>query len=157
MRLAVIIVVLSVLVFPYVALAQDQQGAAQAQGSAQAQTSTQTQDSAQAQGTQNANQQAQTTADYGTVKPVSPREFTDKVNRFVGVVNGMLAGTIVPLAMFAMLVSAAALALGSVIGMRAVSRFGWGGLVLSAMGLLVFWGMPVILGLIKSLAGYFSQ
>lgn len=151
MRLAVVLVVLALLVFPCVALAQEQ-SSTQAQGSTQTQGTVQTQASDQAQGAAQ-----QSPADYGTVRPVSPREFTDKVNRFVGEVNGMLAGTIVPLAMFAMLVSAAALALGSVIGMRAVSRFGWGGLVLSAMGLLVFWGMPVIFGLIKSLAGYFSQ
>jgi Flp pilus assembly protein TadB len=157
MRLAVILLVLFVLAFPVAALAQDQaaqsadqQGAAQAQNQAQGTAQAQTQGTVQAQGQQN-----QTT--YGTVNPVSPREFTDKVNRFVGEVNGMVAGIIVPLAMFAMLVSAAALALGSIIGFKAVSRFGWGGLTLSALGLLVFWGIPVILGLIKSLAGYFAQ
>lgn len=96
-------------------------------------------------------------SDYGSIKPVSPREFTDRVNKFVGEVNGMVAGIIVPLAILAMLISAAALALGSLIGWKAVQRFGWGGLFLSILGLLVYWGIPIIIGLTKSLAGYFAQ
>lgn len=157
MRLVVVLLILFVLLLPAAALAQDQaaQGTDQ-QGAVQAQSQTQGAAQGQAQGTVQVQGQQNQTA-YGTVNPVSPREFTDKVNRFVGEVNGMVAGIIVPLAMFAMLVSAAALALGSIIGFKAVSRFGWGGLTLSALGLLVFWGIPVILGLIKSLAGYFAQ
>lgn len=93
----------------------------------------------------------------GDVKPVSPGEFTDKMNKFVGEINNMLAGIIVPLAMLGMLVSTAILALGGIIGAKAVQRFGWGGLFMSVAGLLVYWGIPVIIGLTKSLAGYFSS
>jgi len=92
----------------------------------------------------------------GSVEPVSPKEFTDKMNKFVGEINNMLAGIIVPLAMLGMLISTAILALGGVIGTKTVQRFGWGGLLMSVAGLLIFWGIPVIIGLTKSLAGYFA-
>jgi len=55
-----------------------------------------------------------------------------------------------------MLISTAILALGGVIGTKTVQRFGWGGLLMSVAGLLIFWGIPVIIGLTKSLAGYFA-
>jgi hypothetical protein len=94
---------------------------------------------------------------FGGVKPVSPGEFVARVDRLVAGLNTAVGGLVVPLATFSMLVSVAALALGHILGLGVVKRFGWGGLFMTAVALLIFWGMPVIIGLIRALATSFAS
>ncbi|RJO62790.1 MAG: hypothetical protein C4542_02180 [Dehalococcoidia bacterium] len=97
-----------------------------------------------------------TNGNFG-IKPVSPGEFVGKVENIISGANVALGSIIVQLAIFGMLVSLAVLAVGGLFGIGLVKRVGFGGLLMSAFGLLVYFLIPVILGLIKSFAGQFEN
>ncbi len=86
----------------------------------------------------------------GPLRPVRPRDFVHKLVLLVNEMNALAASIIVPLAVFGITVSCIFLALGCLIGWQAVKRLGWGGLLTSCLGLLVFYGIPLIIGLIRA-------
>lgn len=90
------------------------------------------------------------------VQSVPPEEFVIKANRLLGDVHAMASGVIMPLAGVAMVVSIGAIALGSLTGWGIMRRFGFGGLFTTCLGVFLFWGIPVILGVIRSLGMRFS-
>ncbi len=94
--------------------------------------------------------------DPGGVKPVTPTEFVAKVNNVITGINTATSGLILPVATFAMLISIVIIIMGALVGHHNLRRYGWGGLFLASFGLLLFWGLPVILGLIQALATRFT-
>lgn len=93
----------------------------------------------------------------GGVKPVTPGEFAGKVNKFIAGLNAAIGGLVLPVATFAMLVSICVIILGALVGHGNLKRYGWGGLLLASVGLLLFWGLPVLLGLLQALATRFAS
>lgn len=98
----------------------------------------------------------QSPVDSSGMRPVSPSEFVARFNRMVNGINSAVAGLIVPLATFALLVSVAVLSLGAILGSSTIKRYGFGGIFFTTIGLILFWGIPVFIGLIKSLAASFA-
>lgn len=92
----------------------------------------------------------------GGVKSVTPAEFAEKVNKFIAGLNAAIGGLVLPVATFAMLVSICVIILGALVGHGNLKRYGWGGLLLASVGLLLFWGLPVLLGLLQALATRFA-
>lgn len=93
-----------------------------------------------------------TVTDPGGIKPVSPSEFVAKVNSFIADLNTAVSGMVLPLATFAMLVSIAVITVGFLVGHSNLKRYGWGGLVLACVGVFLFYGLPLIIGLVRALA-----
>ncbi|MGI9862750.1 hypothetical protein SDD30_15340 [Moorella naiadis] len=103
-----------------------------------------------------ANSVSQAIDNAGGVKPVTPVEFAGKVNKFIAGLNAAIGGLVIPVATFAMLVSICIIILGALVGHSNLKRYGWGGLFLASVGLLLFWGLPVLLGLLQALATRFA-
>ncbi|WP_157109832.1 hypothetical protein [Thermanaeromonas toyohensis] len=90
--------------------------------------------------------------DPGGIKPVSPGEFVAKVNTFIADLNTAVSGLVLPLATFAMLVSIAVITVGFLVGHSNLKRYGWGGLFLACVGVFLYYGVPLIIGLVRALA-----
>ncbi|MGB9859457.1 MAG: hypothetical protein ACPLQP_05940 [Moorellaceae bacterium] len=93
-----------------------------------------------------------TVTDPGGIKPVSPGEFVAKINSFIADLNAAISGIVLPLATFAMLVSIAVITVGFLVGHSNLKRYGWGGLFLACCGVFLFYGLPLIIGLVRALA-----
>jgi hypothetical protein len=88
----------------------------------------------------------------GPLQVISPAVIVGKLTLAINDLNIAVAMIFVPLAVFGILASCVILALGCLIGCQPVRRFGWSGLLTSCLGLLVFYGIPVIVGLIQAVA-----
>jgi hypothetical protein len=95
-------------------------------------------------------------APAGPIQAGDPKAFVAKLDLLAADVYQAVATLIVPLSMIAMLFSCIALVLGGLLGWDAVRRFGWGGLFMCVAGLLLFYGIPVIIGLIRAVAARFA-
>lgn len=85
---------------------------------------------------------------YG-MEPVSPQD-SGRVNALIGSINKAAMGLVFPLAVFSLLISLGALLIGRSLSSGSVSRFGWSGLLLTIVALLLVWGMPVLIGLVRT-------
>jgi hypothetical protein len=95
-------------------------------------------------------------SNFTTVWPLenmAPKDLDNRINLIAGDLASAVAAVIVPLAVLSMLVSCIALALGSLTGWGAAKHFGLGGLFMACAGLLVYYGYPLIIGLIRVLVG----
>lgn len=88
----------------------------------------------------------------GTVEPVPPEEFAEKVVDLVVDVRRGLGELLEPLAGLSLVVCAGILIAGVALGWHAAKRAAVGGIILCAFGLLVYWLGPVLLGVVRSLA-----
>ncbi len=90
--------------------------------------------------------------DFGMVRPVPPEVAAGKITGMLNRLYASLASVVIPLSMVVLLISALFLIPGSFLGAEMVRRMGWGGIIAGAAGLLVFWGIPLIIGITKSIA-----
>lgn len=88
----------------------------------------------------------------GTVEPVPPEVFAERVVDLVVDVRKGLGELLGPLAGLSLVVCAGILIAGVVLGWHAARRAAVGGIILCAFGLLVYWLGPVLLGVVRSLA-----
>ena len=83
---------------------------------------------------------------------MAPKDLVGRINLAAGDLASAAAAVIVPLAVLSMLVSCLVLVIGSLSSWGAAKRFGLGGLFTACAGLLVYYGYPLIIGLIRVLA-----
>jgi hypothetical protein len=102
-------------------------------------------------------QDSSPTLNVDNIRPVPPEEFAGKFNKVIMGLIEALSIIIVPLAMLSMLISVIALSVGALIGRKSVTAFGVGGFLCACAALFIFWGMPLIIGLIQSLAASFAS
>lgn len=88
----------------------------------------------------------------GGIRPVSPGEFVAKVNGFVADLNTAVSGLVLPLATLAILISIVVITMGFLVGHSNLKRYGWGGLFLACVGVFLYYGVPLIIGLVRALA-----
>jgi hypothetical protein len=82
---------------------------------------------------------------------MAPKDLVNRINLVAGDLASAAAAVIVPLAVLSMLVSCLVLVFGSLSSWEAAKRFGLGGLFMACAGLLVYYGYPLIIGLIRVL------
>lgn len=97
---------------------------------------------------------------YPGTGSVLPHEAPGQLaSRFVELVSDAyvaLASVALPVAMLAMLVSCIVLIVGKLLGAQVVFRYGWGGLLTSCLGLLVYYSIPLIVALIRTVTARLS-
>ncbi|MGI9951324.1 hypothetical protein V3F56_03090 [Moorellaceae bacterium AZ2] len=91
-------------------------------------------------------------AEPGGIKPVSPAEFVARINEFIADINTAISGLVLPVATTVMLVSIVVITAGFLVGHSNLKRYGWGGLFLACCGVFLFYGLPLIIGLVRTLA-----
>jgi hypothetical protein len=84
---------------------------------------------------------------------ITSNDLDNRINLISSDLVSAAGAVIIPLAILSVLVNCLALLLGSLIGWEAAKIFGLGGLIMAFAGLLVYYGYPLIIGLIRILAG----
>jgi hypothetical protein len=87
---------------------------------------------------------------------MAPKDLVNRINLVAGDLASAAAAVIVPLAVLSMLVSCLVLVFGSLSSWEAAKRFGLGGLFMACAGLLVYYGYPLIIGLIRVLVDHLA-
>lgn len=87
----------------------------------------------------------------GSILPEDdPAQMASKSAKLISDIYTDLSHIILPLAMLAMLVSCIVLIAGRLLGIQVVSRYGWGGLLTSCLGLAVYYSIPLLIALIST-------
>lgn len=86
------------------------------------------------------------------IKTVSPEEFASKVSGLLSGVGDLLGVIVTPLAMICLAVCAIMIMVGSLFAARAVTRLGLMGFMFTVLGLVVYYCIPMLIGLIKGVS-----
>lgn len=87
-----------------------------------------------------------------TIQPVSPAEFGTKISNMLVTLTQTVSSFIVPLATLAMLISVIVFITGSVVHSKIVRKTGAVGFFSAAGGLLLFYGIPLIMGVLANMS-----
>ena len=109
------------------------------------------QDSTKKSSTSNVNNYA------GNIDAIAPDTFFSALENFITDLYNALGGIMKPLAQFLILVSVIAIAIGALFSSDDIKKYGFAGIFMAALGLLVFYGLPIIVGVVEGIANYFNS
>jgi len=90
------------------------------------------------------------------IHPVTPQEFAVKIANTLMVLTQAIGSVIIPLAGFILTISIIMFILGSIFHASMLRRAGAGGMVGVAVGVLLYYAVPTILGVLQIAAQSFK-
>jgi hypothetical protein len=89
-------------------------------------------------------------------EPVSAGEFAQKVSQAVIMLINSIAGVIVPVAVLSLLVSVILVIAGGITHSSNIKKAGAGGIGAAVGGLLIYYGLPLIMSLLAGIQQIFN-
>ncbi|ERM91519.1 hypothetical protein O163_10120 [Caldanaerobacter subterraneus subsp. yonseiensis KB-1] len=98
----------------------------------------------------------QTPIQPANIHPVTPQEFATKIAHTLMVLTQVIGSIIMPLAGFILTVSIIMFILGSIFHASTLRRAGAGGMIGVVVGVLLYYAIPTILGVLQIAAQSFK-
>lgn len=86
------------------------------------------------------------------VKPITADEFVNRVIKSINVLSNAVGGVIIPLAGLGLLISLGLFIAGSVFKSESMRKAGTGGLGACLLGILLYFAIPAIIGLLQTIS-----